>query len=100
MHKKDFFWEIGQKSGCSQRVVRLVVDNMIDVMKENLLKNEIIRFPGLFSVNAIDVPETVRHSGFKETYIMPQHKKLRFTISEKFKAELLGKTPKPEEDID
>lgn len=92
MYKRDFFWEIGQKSGCSQRIVRLVFDGMVEVMKENLLKGEDIRFPGIFCVSVVTTPERVKYSGLTgKKHILPPRKKLRFTVVKPFKDTLAGK---------
>lgn len=86
MYKKDFFWEIGQKSGCSQRIVRLVFEGMLEVMKENLLKGEDIKFPGIFSIKVINAPECIKYSGFNDKkYICPPHRRLRFNVVKPFK---------------
>ena len=86
MYKKDLFWEIGQKSGCSQRIVRAVMEGMIETMKENLLQGEEIRFGGLFTIKVVDVAERVSKSGFdNKEYYIPSHKKLRFFVHKSFR---------------
>ncbi len=90
MNKKDFFWDIGQKSKCSQRIVRLVIEAMVDVAKENLIKGEDIRFENFITIKPVDIEGAVKHSGFKETYYMPAHKKLRLVVSRSFREQLGG----------
>lgn len=90
MFKKDFVWEISRKADCSQRIVRKVFNGMIDVMEENLLKGEEIRFPGIFTIEVVDVPDVVKYSGLKnETYVCPAHKRLRFKVIRAFTEQLM-----------
>ncbi len=86
MYKKDFFWEIGQKSGCSQRIVRLVFEGMIEVMKENLMKGESINFPGIFNINVVTLSDRSLYSGLTgKTYTLHPRRRLRFSVIKSFK---------------
>ena len=94
MRKKEFCSEIAKELQCSTKEANAYFDGIVRVMQRKFERGESVKFPGLFIVSVIDVPEMVRHSGVTDTYVCPAHKRLHFTVSDKIKDYFFGRDNK------
>lgn len=90
MNKSDFYYEVSREARCTQKMVRIVFEGMLEVMKRSFEKGDTIKFPGVFTVSVVEMPERVWDSGLKKNCYSPPHKRLKFRVSPKMRPLLYG----------
>ena len=79
MNKMNLAAKIAAKCGLEKKVAKVVVDTMIDEMKESLLRGEEITFHGFGSI-AVKIKAAKNAYNFREKCMMtmPEHKVVCF----------------------
>lgn len=85
MIKKDFIEQIVKKTGLSRPMVRMIVENFIDQLRESLLKKERIELRnfGVFKVKKVK-PKKARNLKTGEEIPVPERWKVTFKPSRVF----------------
>lgn len=86
MNKIELVKEVSKATEKSQKDVALVLDSVVEVVKNTVKNGEDVKLTGFVTFASVDVPETTRRNpATGESMVSPAHKAVKAKVSSAFK---------------